>query len=157
MKRFVFKLEKILQLRKYEEQEAKIELGRALGALAAVEARIRSLAEERARTAAAQFSPANSAAMIRQYMFYLLRLDNRKEELLKDAALAEQKVEEAREAFNLAFQNRQILDKLKEKKEKEYKNARKTEENKMTDDIAGNLYRRASMTGAASAEPGPAR
>jgi flagellar FliJ protein len=144
MKRFVFKLEKILQLRKYEEQEAKIELGRALGALTAVETRIRSLAEERARTAAAQFSPSHSAAMIRQYMFYLLRLDNRKEELLKDAALAEQKAEEAREAFKLAFQNRQLLDKLKEKQEKEYKDAQQAEENKMTDDIAGNLRRKAA-------------
>ena len=141
MKRFVFKLEKILQLRNHEEQEAKIELGRALSALTGIETLIRSLAEERSRTAAAQFSPSHSAAMIRQYMFYLLRLDSRKEELLKDAALAEQKVEEAREAFNLAFQNRRILDKLKEKKEKEYKDARQAEEHKMTDDIAGNLRR----------------
>jgi flagellar FliJ protein len=145
VKRFVFKLEKILQLRKYEEQEAKIELGRAIGALTAIETQIRSLAEERSRTAAAQFSPSNSAAMIRQYMFYLLRLDSRKEELLKDAALAEQKAEEAREVFKTAFQNRQILDKLKEKKEKEYKEAQKAEENKMLDDIAGNLRRKAPI------------
>jgi flagellar FliJ protein len=152
VKRFVFKLEKILQLRKYEEQEAKIELGRALGALGAIETQIRSLAEERSRTAAAQFSPSNSAGMIRQYMFYLLRLDNRREELFKEAALAEQKVEEAREIFKTAFQNRQILDKLKEKKEEEYKDAREAEENKMIDDIAGNIYRNASLT-----EPEPVR
>jgi flagellar FliJ protein len=157
MKRFVFKLEKILQLRKYEEQEAKIELGRALGALTAIETQIRSLAEERSRTAAVQFSPANSAAMIRQYMFYLLRLDNRKEELLKDAALAEQKVEEAREVFKTAFQNRQILDKLKEKKETEDTDAQQAEENKMIDDIAGNLRRSAFVSETPSAEPGPAR
>jgi flagellar FliJ protein len=142
MKRFVFKLEKILQLRKYEEQEAKIELGRALGALAAIEGQIFSLAEERSRNAAAQFSPSNSANMIRQYMLYLLRLDQKKEELLKDAALAEQKVEEAREVFKAAFQNRQMLDKLREKKEKEYKEAREAEENKAIDDIAGNTGRR---------------
>jgi flagellar FliJ protein len=142
MKRFVFKLEKILQLRKYEEQEAKIELGRALGTLAAIEGQIRSLAQERSRNAAAQFSPSNSADMIRQYMFYLLRLDQKKEELLKDAALAEQKAEEAREVFKAAFQNRQMLDKLKEKKKREYEDAREAEENKVIDDIAGNLRRR---------------
>jgi flagellar FliJ protein len=144
MKRFVFKLEKILQLRKYEEQEAKIELGRALGALSAIENQLRSLAEERAQAAAAQFSPSNSAAMIRQYMFYLLRLDNRKEELFKEAAMAEQKAEEAREVFKAAFQNRRILDKLKEKKEQEYKDAREAEEIRTIDDIAGNLRRKAS-------------
>jgi flagellar FliJ protein len=150
MKRFVFKLEKIFQLRKYEEQEAKIELGRALGALAAIEARLRSLAEERARAAAEQFSPSNGAAMIRQYMFYILRLDQRKEDLLKDAALAEQKAEEAREVFNAAFQNRQMLEKLKEKKEKEYKKTREAEETKAIDDIAGNLRRKAAAETARS-------
>jgi flagellar FliJ protein len=150
MKRFVFKLEKILQLRKHEEQEAKIELGRALSALAAIEAQLRSLAEERARAAVDQFSPSNGAAMIRQYMFYLLRLDQTKEDLLKDAALAEQKAEEAREVFKAAFQNRHMLDKLKEKKEKEYKKAREAEENKAIDDIAGNLRRKAAAEPARS-------
>jgi flagellar FliJ protein len=144
MKRFEFKLEKILQLRKYEEQEAKIELGRALGALTAIEARLRSLAEERAQAATNQFSPSNSAAMIQQYMLYLLRLDQTKEDLLKDAAMAEQKAEEAREVFKAAFQNRRMLDKLKEKKEKEYKEDREAEENKAIDDIAGNLRRKAA-------------
>jgi flagellar FliJ protein len=150
MKRFVFKLEKILQLRKYEEQEAKIELGRALSALAAIEARLRSLAEERVQAAADQFSSSSSAAMIHQYMLYLLRLDQTKEALLKDAALAEQKAEEAREVFKEAFQNRQMLDKLKEKKEKEYKEEREAEENKAIDDIAGNLRRRAEAEPARS-------
>jgi flagellar export protein FliJ len=55
-------------------------------------------------------------------------------------------VEEAREVFKTAFQNRQILDKLREKKEKEYKEAQKAEENKMIDDIAGNLRRKAAIT-----------
>jgi flagellar FliJ protein len=149
MNRFIFRLEKILRLREHEEDEAKMELGRALGALSAVEAQIRSLAEERFRAAEAQFSPSNSAAMIQHYMFYLIRLDSRKEELLKDAALAGQKVDEAREVFTKAFQNRQILDKLKERKEKEYKDARGAEENKTIDDIAGNLSRKASLAEAA--------
>ncbi|MDR1863902.1 MAG: flagellar export protein FliJ [Treponema sp.] len=156
MRRFDFKLEKILRLRKYEEEEAKIELGRALGSLAAAETQLRSLGEERFRAAQAQFSPSNGAAGIRQYMFYLLRLDNRKEELLKEAALAGQKVEEAREVFNEAFQNRRRLDKLKEKREREYKDAAEAEENKAIDDIAGNLRRKASLEEPGE-EPGPVR
>jgi flagellar FliJ protein len=84
--------------------------------------------------------------MIQQYMYYLLRLDNTKEDLLKDAAMAEQKVEEAREVFLEASRNKRVLDKLKEKKEKEYKSAQRAEENKILDDIAGNLRRKASVT-----------
>jgi flagellar FliJ protein len=147
MKKFVFKLEKILRLRQYEEQEAKIELGRAIGLLSGLEGQIRSLAEERSRAAGAQFSPSNSAAMIQQYTYYLLRLDNTKDVLLKDAALAEQKVEEAREVFLEASRNRKVLDKLKEKKEKEYKDACGAEENKMIDDIAVRRRRKDGLTG----------
>ncbi|MDR2619482.1 MAG: flagellar export protein FliJ [Treponema sp.] len=137
MKRFSFNLEKFLALRKFEEQEAKTELGRAIGALSEIEQRLRSLAEERSRAAASQFAPENSAAMIQQYMFYLLRLDSAREQLCKEAALAEMKVEEARELFRTAYQNREALDRLKAKREKEYKKEMLAEDTSLTDEIAG--------------------
>ena len=136
MKPFSFSLEKVLSLRKYREDVAKIELGRAIGILADLENRLLALAEERARAAAAQFSPGNSAAQIQQYMYYLLRLDNTKEQLLREAALAAQKVEEARELFIEASRERKVLDKLKEKRQKEYRKEFFAEEIKILDDIS---------------------
>ena len=135
MKPFTFKLEKILDLRKYHEDETKIELGRAIGVLAELESRLAALAGERARAAAAQFSPGNNAAQMQQYMFYLLRLDTAKEQLLNDITLAEMKVEEAREAFIEASRERKVLDKLKEKRQKEYHKEMLAEETKTLDDI----------------------
>jgi flagellar FliJ protein len=135
MKPFAFKLEKLLNLRKFYEDEAKIELGRAVGVLAELEGRITALAAERVRAAAAQFRPGNSAIEIQQYMYYILRLDNTKDQLLKEAALAEMKVEEAREAFLEASRERKVLDKLKEKKQKEYHKMKLNEETKVLDDI----------------------
>ena len=44
MKPFAFNLEKVLNLRKFHEDEAKMELGRAVGILAELEARIRRVA-----------------------------------------------------------------------------------------------------------------
>jgi len=137
MKPFAFKLEKVLELRKYREEEAKIELGRAIGVLAGLESQLRALANERARAAAAQFSPGNSAAQIQQYMFYLLRLDAAKEQLLNDITIAEMKVEEARAEFIEATRERKVLDKLKEKRGKEYRKEMLAEETKMLDDIKG--------------------
>ena len=134
MKTFSFRLEKVLNLRKFNEDEAKIELGRAVGALAELEARIRSTAIERARAAAAQFSPGNTAAEIQQYMYYLLRLDNTKERLIKEAAAAELKVEEARNVFIEASRERKVLDKLKEKQYKEFRKLMFVEEAKTLDD-----------------------
>jgi flagellar FliJ protein len=136
MKRFTFSLEKVLELRKFSEQEAKIELGRAVGILNGLERRIEELAIERFKAAAEQFSPGNSAAVMRQYMFYILRLDGTKEELLKEAALAAQKVEEAREVFLEASRELKVLKKLREKREKEYKKETLAEEAKMLDERA---------------------
>jgi flagellar protein FliJ len=135
MKAFAFRLEKLLNLRKFYEEEAKIELGRAVGVLAELEGKIRALAAERVRAAAAQFQPGNSAIEIQQYMYYILRLDNTKERLFKEAAIAEMKVEEAREAFLETSRERKVLDNLKEKKQKEYRKLKLNEETKVLDDI----------------------
>ena len=135
MKAFSFGLEKVLNLRKFYEDEAKIELGRAIGVLADLENRIAMLVREYARAAAAQFAPGNSAALMQQYMFYLQRLDYIKEHLLKEAALAELKVAEAREAFLEASKDRKVLDKLKEKRQKEYRKTLFAEETKTLDDM----------------------
>ena len=136
MKPFTFSLEKVLKLRKYYEDEAKIELGRATGILAELEGRILAVARERVRAAEDQFSSGNNTALIQQYMFYILRLDNTREQLLKEAAMAELKVEEARNLFLEASRERKVLDKLKEKRQKEYRKGAFAEESKALDDIS---------------------
>lgn len=146
MKPFAFGLEKVLKLRKYYEDEAKIELGRAVSYLADLERKIEVLAGERVRASAAQFSPGNGAREIQQYAFYIIRLDNIKEELLKETALAEMKVEEAREAFLEASRERKVLDKLKEKRQKEYGKARQNEETGILDDISSGANARGGIT-----------
>ena len=145
MKPFVFNLEKVLGLRKYREEETKIELGKAISFLADLENRIKILGQERVRAAEAQFNPENSAAQIQQYMFYLIRLDNTKEQLLEEAALAELKVEEARDVFLEASRERKVLDKLKEKRQKEYRKQMFAEETKILDDISGSAPARLSV------------
>lgn len=136
MKPFSFGLQKVLNLRKHYEDEAKIELGRAVGALAELEMKVNVLGEERSRAAAAQFGQGNNAAMIQQYMLYLMRIDSAKEQLLKDAAAAELKVEQAREVFIEKSREKQILDKLKDKRYKEYRRMVSAEETRVLDDIS---------------------
>ena len=136
MKAFSYSLEKVLRLRKYHEDEAKIELGKAVGTLAEIENKIYSTAEEIVRAQAAQFNRENTAKDMQQYMFYLLRLDSNKENLLKQAAMAEVKVEEAREVFIEASRERKVLDNLKDKRFKEYRKTSLVEETKTLDDIS---------------------
>ena len=146
MKPFTFSLEKVLKLRKYYEDEAKIELGKAVGLLAEIESKIVEVGKERARAASEQFAPGNSAVLVQHYMYYLLRLDSNTEELLKEAALAEIKVEAAREEFLRTSQERKVLDKLKEKRQKEYRKEKLADETKNLDDISsGSMSRQAVM------------
>jgi len=139
MKPFRFGLEKILNLRKYREEEARIELGRAIGILTDIENRIMAVGQERARAAAGQFDPANSIIQIQQYTFYLLRLDTLKEQLLKDAAAAELVVEKARELFVEASRERKVLDKLKEKRQKENRKEFYAAETKTMDEMSSRV------------------
>jgi len=141
MKAFSYSLEKILKLRKHYEDEAKIELGRAISLLAEIEQKITALVGEIARAQASQFDSKNTATQMQQYMFYLIRLNSTKEQLLAEAAQAELKVEQAREAFLEASRERQVLDKLKEKRLKEYRKMAFVEETKALDDIYANRTR----------------
>ena len=146
MKPFNFRLQKVLNLRKFYEDEAKIELGRAVGVVAELESRLNSIARERARAAGAQFAPGNSAAMIQQYMFYLLRLENNEKELLKEKLLAEQIADEAREAFIEASRERKVLDNLKEKRHDEYIKMKLDSETRVLDDISSGVLARIAIT-----------
>jgi flagellar FliJ protein len=142
MKAFAYSLEKVLRLRKHYEDEAKIELGRAISVLAELEQKIFAIVKETARAQTEQFDPENTAIQMQQYMFYLIRLHNTKEQLLKEAALAELKVEEAREVFLEASRERKVLDNLKDKRYKEYRKMAFAEETKALDEISAGRVNR---------------
>ena len=135
MKRFRFSLEKVLELRKYREQETRLELGRAVSDLEAVEGQIRETGAARHRAAAARFSSGDVPEIINGEN-YINRLDQLKEKLLKDAAAAELVVEEKRKAFLEASRDRKVVDKLREKRETAYRRETAEEERAELDDIA---------------------
>jgi flagellar FliJ protein len=147
MKAFHFSLEKVLELKAYREQEAKIELGRAIGVLSQIEGRIKAMAEDRCRAAAERFSPDNDALKILNYENYILRLDQERDKLLEEAAQAELVVEEKRKLYMEASRERKVLDKLKEKREKEYRKKMFDEETKTLDDISGGVLARTEVSG----------
>jgi flagellar FliJ protein len=147
MKRFKFSLEKILELRKHREREAEIELGRAVGELTEIENRLKALAVDRLRAAGERFASHNSAGEIHNYDLYIMRLDQMKEKLQEAAAKAELKVEEARKIYLEASRDRKVFDKLKEKREAEYRKEMFAEETKVLDDISGGVRARAGISG----------
>jgi flagellar FliJ protein len=140
MKRFTFSLEKVLGLRKYREQEAKIELGRAVGVLAEIESRIKETAARRGRAAGERFAdPGNAAAML-SWDRYILRLDQEAERLVREAAQAERTVEEKRALYLEASRELKVIEKLKEKRKQDYRKAVFAEETRELDETGRIVY-----------------
>ncbi|MDR2798358.1 MAG: flagellar export protein FliJ [Treponema sp.] len=135
MKRFHFGLQKVLVLREYREQETKLELGRAIGALTQIEQRIQDLAAERIRIGHEQCSTGRGTAEIVAFDRYVQRLESAKNRLLEDAAQAKRKVEEDREVYLAASRDRKIIDKIREHQEEEYRQFQLGEETKMLDEV----------------------
>lgn len=137
-------------LRKYRERERELDLGRAVGALTEIENRIAALAAERARAVETRFSPDHGGRDFFSFDLYLQRLDRTRDELLKAAARAELKVEEARAAYLEASRDRKVLDKLREKRAGEYRKALFAEETKTLDDLSGGAAARGRVGGESS-------
>ena len=132
MKRFIFGLQKVLDLRRYREQEAKIELGRVIGVLTEIENRIRECAVRRHDAANKRFA---DAAVISAWDNYISRLDQEAERLAKEAARAELAVEEKRALYLEASREFKVMEKLKEKQEKEYRKEMFSAETAELDDL----------------------
>ena len=118
MKKFSFRLQKVLQLRKFREEECKIELGQAISALNMIENEINTTAVKRHSAAAKRFSDINEIGV---WDNYILRLDQETERLLEKAAQAEIVVEEKRAQYLEASKDLKALEKLKETRVKEHR------------------------------------
>ena len=145
MKRFSFNLEKLLQLRGFEEKNAKTELAAAISAAERIKLDLRNTAAERVRVNKTR----NDTVDIRSLMAvenYVNRLDLRKEELLEQLAAAELTIEEKRKSFTAAMQKRSVLDKLKEKQFAQWrKESMSTEENALEDAVYGAKYTKENL------------
>lgn len=139
MKRFEFSLQKVLDLREFEENQAKNELGKAIAESDRIKAELEYIALKRVENnkARAETDDINEMMAIERF---IVRLDLRKEELLEELAKAELVIEQKRQAFAEAMKNRKVVTKLKEKKEAEYKADAIKAEEAAIDDITGAKY-----------------
>ncbi len=134
MKRFEYSLQKILDFREFTENQAEMDLARALSELERIAAELRETAEERVRSSARR-GECKTVPEMTAVEQYILRLDVRREELLVRHAEAELAVEEKRSVLAEAMKKRKVLSKLREKRETEYKKDAQRAEDFAIDDI----------------------
>jgi flagellar FliJ protein len=130
MKRFNFGLEKVLKLRQYHEQEAKNELGKAIGILTDIENAIKQNAQIYSQAIKERFAGINTgncndlsdgAISMQTWDNYINRLEYEAQRLMEEAAKAEIVVEEKRNLYLEASRELKVMENLKEKREKEYR------------------------------------
>lgn len=136
MKAFHFRLEKILQLRIFAEEQAKIELGRCNSEVEKIKSVLKQIASEKVITRKSMGFESFDLQNFLSAETYLKNLDAKKEIFLERLVVAELKAENARKEFIAASQKRKVLTKLKEKQVLQWKKDRQQEEDAILDDIS---------------------
>jgi len=153
MKRFQFRLERFLELRRWKERECEIALAKVLGECLVLERRIADIAAEVSASFFAVFTTGltiDIEAMARREL-YVLRLAQERERT--EAVLAEKRVEleQVRAKYVEAARARKVLDKLKERRADDYYERQLDEEFKTIDEINTAAQSRRDVTTPAGA------
>lgn len=139
MKKFNFELQKLLDLRQYEQDQAQIELGKAVQAEQQIQDALDALARQYAAVKSRTEGAFDFAVISGAQQFYSF-IRQEQERLFSDMAKAKIVTEEKRALFNAAMQKTESLKKLKEKQFENFKDAAKKTEAKFLDDIVTAKY-----------------
>ncbi|MFP4362318.1 MAG: flagellar export protein FliJ [Spirochaetia bacterium] len=137
MRKFQYRLERILELKKYHEQEWELKLAEISEQCLKLENEIKKREEQKSTaflktgSSSVGFSVYDLSA--RDY--YVQRLESEIRQLNDELAQKQKKQEEVRQKYSEAAKERKVLDKLREKKAEEYYRESLKEEMKEIDDL----------------------
>ncbi|EMB22539.1 flagellar export protein FliJ [Treponema denticola] len=137
MKRFEFRLEKLLNLREFYEHQSEIELAQAIAHKDYIDIQLQQIAKLKVKTGT-EFNPESDKIDITDLhnaQNYIILLDKKKDDLLEKLVIAEQIIEEKRKIYIEAASKRKVISKLKEKKRKVWEKENIKAEENYIDDI----------------------
>ena len=138
MKKFVFELEKVLEFRNFEKQQAEGELAKALAVETQINDNLKKIAENYAAVKAQMKGSLNFQDVMAQSQYNNL-LEYQKEELLKQLAQAKLVSEQKREVLRECMKKTTALEKLREKQLADWKAAADYEEAELLDEVKNKL------------------
>lgn len=121
-------------MRKYKNDEAEIELGKAVSRLEVLEGELNNIAVLYSEIPL-KYSGLSDINDLSQLENYILFLNTKKEDLLKQITAAKLVVEEKRKLYIEAHKELKVLENLKEKAMNEYKKNVTREQDNVLDDI----------------------
>lgn len=134
MRAFQFELEKILGIRRFEQQQAEIELGKAVAAENAIQSKLDALAMRQAVVKQQTAGSKNFTDITNANQFYSFARAQ-SEQLLNELTGAKLVSDEKRGILRQAMQKVDSLEKLKEQQLSQYKEELLHEEENELDDV----------------------
>ncbi len=137
MRRFQFRLERFLDLRRWKEREWELKLARALGECLLLENRIREIGEEIGSSRLAEYTEGRRVdveAMARREL-YVQRLAVERQRAQVTLEEKRREMEKVRARYLEASKDRKVLDKLKERRSEEYYDRQLDEEYRTVDEM----------------------
>ena len=138
MKKFSFELEKVLEYRNFEKQQAEGELAKALAVETQINDNLKAVAQNYAAVKAQMKGSLNFQYVMAQSQYNNL-LEYQKEELLKQLAEAKLVSEQKREVLRECMKKTSALEKLREKQLEDWKAAADYEEAELLDEVKNKL------------------
>ena len=143
MKKFVFSMQKILDLRNFELDQAEAELGKVNAEIARVNNGLKEIAYEHVKYSH-YADESRDFSIHSQTQAYFVLLEQKKEAYLAELAQLEAIAEEKRAIVRECMQKVKVLDKLKERKLQAWKDENQKKEEMSTDDVVtAQSYRKA--------------
>lgn len=127
-------MQKILDLRKFEQQQAEAELGKANAEVARIQHELDLIAQKRVVTAKANAGNTDFLVVSQMNQFFTM-LDIKKEEFLQQMAQAQMIADQKRSVVLECMKKTKSLEKLKEKHHLKWKKEQKHKEQIVLDDI----------------------
>ena len=135
MAKFVFELQEILDYRNFEQEQAQIELGKALAVENEINQNLNNIAQQYTALKQSMKGVTDFNLVLAQNNHIKL-LEYQKEELLKRLAEAKLVTEEKRRILQECMKKTTALEKLKDNQYEEYKQQLETEEKKNIEELS---------------------
>ena len=141
MKKFKFELEDILKFRKFEQQQAEIELGKAIAVEREIQSKLDNLAQQKV-SACEHVRGSTNFTDITSVLKFNEFIKVQTEFLMNKMAEAKLITESKREILKKIMQKTDALERLKEQQLQEYKIQLDLEEENITDDIVTSRFKK---------------
>jgi flagellar FliJ protein len=139
---FRFRLQQVLNLREQRETEIATQLARALNAEQDAKEQLDDLQTTRFASAAlaADNSQGRSIGELTNLAFIMEQLDEQIATATEAVHVASEAVNNVKDALTVAFQDRRVLDRLRERHEESYRVSEEQQNRRTMDDIALSRY-----------------